>query len=97
VAIPTTACPQTRPSGKERLRLTAQRGLRRRDALVGVHDKSSQFAGRAVHEWTGQLFATSDGSVLSAQYKLMIRTERKKAREKGKHKAIEPYAYCCPA
>jgi acyl dehydratase len=74
--------------------LTAgQRGLRRRDALVGVHDKSSEFAGRAVHEWTGQLFARSDGSVLSAQYKLMIRTERKKAREKGKYQEIEPYVY----
>ena len=74
--------------------LTAgQRGLRRRDALVGVHDKSSEFAGRAVHEWTGQLFATSAGDVLSAQYKLMIRTERKKARERGKYSAIEPYVY----
>jgi acyl dehydratase len=74
--------------------LTAgQRGLRRRDALVGVHDKSSEFAGRAVHEWTGQLFATSAGDVLSAQYKLMIRTERKKARDRGKYKEIEPYVY----
>ena len=74
--------------------LTAgQRGLRRRDALVGVHDKSSEFAGRAVHEWTGQLFGRSDGSVLSAQYKLMIRTERAKAREKGKYTDREPYVY----
>jgi acyl dehydratase len=74
--------------------LTAgQTGLRRRDALVGVHDKSSEFAGRAVHEWTGQLFATRSGDVLSAQYKLMIRTERTKARDRGKYKAIEPYVY----
>jgi acyl dehydratase len=74
--------------------LTAgQRGLRRRDALVAVHDKRSEFAGRAVHEWTGQLFATSAEDVLSAQYKLMIRTERKKARDRGKYQAIEPYVY----
>jgi len=73
--------------------LTAGRRLRRRDALVGVHDKDSEFAGRAVHEWTGQLFATGTGGPLSAQYKLMIRTERKKAREKKKYAAIEPYVY----
>jgi acyl dehydratase len=73
--------------------LTAGRRLRRRDALVGVHDKDSEFAGRAVHEWTGQLFATGTGGPLSVQYKLMIRTERKKAREKKKYAAIEPYVY----
>jgi acyl dehydratase len=73
--------------------LTAGRRIRRRDALVGVHDKESEFAGRAVHEWTGQLFATNESELLSAQYKLMIRTERKKARERGKYNAIEPYVY----
>jgi len=73
--------------------LTAGRRIRRRDALAGVHDKASEFAGRAVHEWTGQLFAAADGDLLSAQYKLMIRTEREKARERGKYAAIEPYVY----
>jgi len=73
--------------------LTAGHRIRRRDALVGVRDKDSEFAGRAVHEWTGQLFATDEGDLLSAQYKLMIRTERKKARERGKYSAIEPYVY----
>ena len=73
--------------------LTAGRRIRRRDALVGVHDKSSEFAGRAVHEWTGQLFAAEDGALLSAQHRLMIRTERTKARERGKYAAIEPYVY----
>jgi acyl dehydratase len=74
--------------------LTAgHRHLRRRDALVGVHDKASEFAGRAVHEWTGQLFADEAGVPLSAQYKMMIRTERKKAREKKKYAAIEPHVY----
>jgi acyl dehydratase len=73
--------------------LTAGRRIRRRDALVGVHDKVSEFAGRAVHEWTGQLFATDYGDLLSAQYKLMIRTEREKARERKKYAAIEPYVY----
>ena len=93
--------------------LTAGRTIRRRDALVGVHDKASEFAGRAVHEWSGQLFAADNsntpgeegggeerageegtgGDLLSAQYKLMIRTEREKAREKKKYAAIEPYVY----
>lgn len=72
--------------------LTAGQRVRRRDSLVGVHDKPSEFAGRAVHEWSGQLFAT-DGALLSAQYKLMIRTERAKAREKKKYAAVEPYVY----
>src|SRR5204863_351083 len=51
----------------------------RRNALVGVHDKKSEFADRAVHEWTAEVFAVSDGPVLSAQYRLMIRTDREKA------------------
>ncbi|HMF04882.1 MAG TPA: MaoC family dehydratase N-terminal domain-containing protein, partial [Acidimicrobiia bacterium] len=29
----------------------------RRNALVGVHDKHSEFAERAVHEWTAEVFA----------------------------------------
>jgi acyl dehydratase len=74
--------------------LTAGQKITRRDALVSVEDKHSEFAGRAVHEWTGQLFATADTrAVLSAQYKLMIRTERTRAREKRKYAAIEPYVY----
>jgi acyl dehydratase len=73
--------------------LTAGRRIRRRDALVGVHDKRSEFAGRAIHEWTGQLFATDDGKPLSGQYKMMIRTERTKARERKKYATIEPYVY----
>jgi acyl dehydratase len=92
--------------------LTAGRRIRRRDALVGVHDKPSEFAGRAIHEWTGQIFAAGTSGTdnsnkpgspgadaetgvtpLSAQYKLMIRTERTKAREKKKYAAIEPYVY----
>ena len=32
------------------------RAVRRRNALVGVLDKPSEFAGRAVHEWTAQVF-----------------------------------------
>ncbi len=39
--------------------LTAGRRTRRRDALVAAQVKDSEFAGRAVHEWTAQLFATS--------------------------------------
>ncbi len=67
--------------------------IARRNALVGVHDKPTEFAERAVHEWTGQVFREDDGPLLSAQYRLMIRTERSKAREKKKYDAveIEPY------
>jgi acyl dehydratase len=65
----------------------------RRNALVGVLDKPSEFAGRAVHEWTGQVFREVDGPLLSAQYRLMIRTERAKARERKKYDdvVIAPY------
>jgi acyl dehydratase len=65
----------------------------RRNALVGVLDKASEFAERAVHEWTGQVFRDDTGTLLSAQYKLMIRTERTKARERKKYDAIEPARY----
>ena len=67
---------------------------RRRNALVGVHDKRSEFAERAVHEWTAEVFAAHDpDEVLCAQYRLMIRTDRTKAEERGKYDAtvIEPY------
>jgi acyl dehydratase len=66
----------------------------RRNALVGVHDKGSEFAERAIHEWTAEVFATRDpDEVLSAQYRLMIRTDRTKAEERKKYDAtvIEPY------
>ncbi|MGH9049345.1 MAG: hypothetical protein ACRDY4_06425 [Acidimicrobiia bacterium] len=67
----------------------------RRNALVGVFDKGSEFAERAVHEWTGEVFAAREPtpSVLSAQYRLMIRTERTNAEERGKYDdtTIEPY------
>jgi acyl dehydratase len=55
----------------------------RRNALVGVHDKASTFAERAVHEWTGQVFREIDGPLLAAQYRLMVRTERSKARARA--------------
>ena len=65
----------------------------RRNALVGVLDKPSEFAARAVHEWTGQVFRQAGGPLLSAQYRLMIRTERTKARERKKYDAIEIAPY----
>ncbi len=65
----------------------------RRNALVGAIDKVSDFAKRAVHEWTAQVFRTDDGTILSGQYKNMIRTEREEARERKKEAppAFEPY------
>jgi acyl dehydratase len=73
--------------------LRPNRNIVRRNALVGVLDKPSEFAERAVHEWTGQVFKDADGPVLSAQYRLMIRTERTKARAKKKNVAVEPRPY----
>ena len=65
----------------------------RRNALVGVHDKRSEFAGRAVHEWSGEVFAAAGGPVLAGQYRLMIRTEREKAAERKKYDEIEIRPY----
>lgn len=65
----------------------------RRNAMVGVLDKSSEFAERAVHEWTAQVFRDHDGTILSGQYRNMIRTERTKSREKKKYDAIEVQTY----
>src|SRR5262249_26633668 len=65
----------------------------RRNALVGVLDKPSGFADRAVHEWSAQVFRDVEGRLLSAQLRNMIRTERTKARERKKYDdvVIEPY------
>jgi len=65
----------------------------RRNALVGVLDKPSEFAERAVHEWTGQVFRDEERTLLSGQYRLMIRTERSKARSRRKYEAIELVPY----
>lgn len=66
----------------------------RRNALIGVHDKEGRFAGRAVHEWFGEVFAVRGGPVLSGQYRLMIRAEREKATERKANDAVEiaPYS-----
>jgi acyl dehydratase len=61
----------------------------RRNAMAAVLDKSSEFAGRAVHEWSANVFQADDGTLLSGQYRLMIRTERERAQERGKYKDIE--------
>ena len=65
----------------------------RRNALVGVHDKTGEFAGRTVHEWTAEVFAAPD-HVMAAQYRLMIRTDRAASEAKGKYDetVIEPYS-----
>jgi len=72
--------------------LRTDRRVWRRNALVGVLDKPSEFAERAVHEWTAQVFRDEE-RVLSAQNRLMIRTERTKAREHKKYDAVEIAAY----
>jgi acyl dehydratase len=74
--------------------LRPDRRVTRRNALVGVLDKPSEFAERAVHEWTAQVFREIDGPILAGQYRLMIRTERSKARERKKYEDVElrPYS-----
>jgi acyl dehydratase len=68
--------------------------IARRNALVGVLDKPSDFAERAVHEWSAQVFRAAGGPLLSAQLRNMVRTERTKARERKKYEAVEirPYS-----
>lgn len=61
----------------------------RRTALVGVIDKPSEFGGRGVQEWTAQAFRTDDGTLLGAQYRMMFRTDREKARERKKYDAVD--------
>ena len=73
--------------------LTPGMHVTRRNALVGVLDKPSDFAERAVHEWSAQVFRAEGGPVLSAQLRNMVRTERTKARERGKYDAIELRPY----
>jgi acyl dehydratase len=66
----------------------------RRNALVGVHDKHSEFAKRAVHEWTAEVFCARDPDLaLNAQYRLMIRTEREEAQARGKYDETEIRPY----
>lgn len=73
--------------------LRAGRRVKRRNALVAALDKSSEFSGRAVHEWTAHVFQDEDGTLLGAQYRLMIRTERGTARARKKYAdiAVEPW------
>jgi acyl dehydratase len=65
----------------------------RRNALVAALDKPSEFAGRAIHEWTAQVFRDDTAVLLSGQYRLMVRTEREKARERKKYDDVEIRAY----
>jgi acyl dehydratase len=67
--------------------------VRRRNALVGLHDKKSEFAERAVHEWSAEVFGAAEGPMLSGQYRLMIRTERQKATERKKNEEVEIRPY----
>jgi acyl dehydratase len=73
--------------------LTPLHRVARRNALVAALDKPSEFAGRAIHEWTAQVFRDDDGTLLSGQYRLMVRTEREKAQEKKKYDTITVDAY----
>jgi acyl dehydratase len=67
--------------------------VNRRNALVAALDKTSEFGGRSVHEWSAHVFQDETGQLLAAQYRLMIRTEREKARERKKYAdtVIEPW------
>jgi len=68
--------------------LVPMRRVFRRNALVAVLDKPSDFAGRAIHEWTAQVFRDDTGALLSGQYRLMVRTERTEARARKRDDTI---------
>jgi acyl dehydratase len=66
----------------------------RRNALVGVHDKVSEFATRAIHEWTAEVFCAQQPALaLNAQYRCMIRTPREEAEKRGKYDEVEIRPY----
>src|SRR6478609_6346467 len=69
--------------------LRANRRVFRRNALVAALDKSSDFADRAIHEWSAQVFRDDEGTILGGQYRNMIRTERSKARGRKKYETVE--------
>jgi hypothetical protein len=69
----------------------------RKNALVAVLDKESSFGGRAVHEWTSQVFAAADGTMLAAQSRMMLRTEREQATERKKYADLEPQTWTSEA
>ncbi|MGH2686051.1 MAG: hypothetical protein ACRDJP_11355 [Actinomycetota bacterium] len=73
--------------------MTPGMSIRRRNALVGVLDKPSDFAERGVHEWSAQVFRADDGPLLSAQLRNMVRTERTKAKERKKYDTVEIKPY----
>ncbi|MFE4667560.1 acyl dehydratase [Streptomyces sp. NPDC056716] len=74
--------------------LVADQRIHRRTALVGVVDGAGEFGGRGVQEWTSQVYRTTSGVLLGAQNRMMYRTERGKARERGKYArtVIEPWS-----
>lgn len=73
--------------------LRAGSRVRRRNALVAALDKASEFSGRSVHEWTAHVFQDDAGRLLAGQYRLMIRTERARSRERKKYAdvVVEPW------
>jgi acyl dehydratase len=73
--------------------LRAGHRVQRRNALVAALDKASEFSGRSVHEWTAHAFQDDEGRLLAGQYRLMIRTERTRSRERKKYAdiAVEPW------
>ncbi|HEY3736970.1 MAG TPA: hypothetical protein VGL26_05965 [Jatrophihabitans sp.] len=73
--------------------LRSELRIRRRNTLVAALDKTSDFGGRSVHEWSAHVFQDETGVLLSGQYRLMIRTEREKARERKKYAdiTVEPW------
>jgi acyl dehydratase len=73
--------------------LRPNRRVFRRNAVVGIQEKQSEFAKRSVHEWTANVFADEVGELLSTQYRLMIRAERESARKEKKYKDSKPAPY----
>ncbi|MGW0808971.1 FAS1-like dehydratase domain-containing protein [Nonomuraea sp. NPDC002799] len=61
--------------------------------LESVQEKRSEFAGRSVIRVSRQVRMNQRAEVVSVSRTILIATERKKSRERGKYMAIEPATY----
>lgn len=63
------------------------------ERVVGIEEKESRFSGRLVIQYMQAEFCNQRDELVSRVLGWGTRHERKAARDKGKYKAAEPYAY----
>jgi acyl dehydratase len=65
----------------------------KRRAPIGIHDKTSTWGGRAIHEWRGVVTRNDRGEITHLEKGMWIRAERKPVKEvKVPQAAPEPYS-----